>query len=146
MPRILIVSVKAGAGHLKAAEAVEGAFAKYHPDVEVKNIDLLDYSNELIKYLYGKMYLDVVKVIPELYAYSYKHYESSKKFIKPRFLIDKLNFSEFFQLVEEFNPDVIVATHFITMPGNPRLLNLGMNGILSKRSQVEPGEAEQIPT
>ena len=40
MPRILIVSVKAGAGHLKAAEAVEGAFAKYHPDVEVKNIDL----------------------------------------------------------------------------------------------------------
>jgi processive 1,2-diacylglycerol beta-glucosyltransferase len=82
--------------------------------VEVKNIDLLDYSNELIKYLYGKMYLDVVKVIPELYAYSYKHYESSKRFIKPRFLIDKFNFSEFFQLVEEFNPGVVVATHFIS--------------------------------
>ena len=32
------------------------------------------------------------------------------------------------------------------MPENPRLLNLGMNGILSKRSQVEPGEAEQIRT
>jgi processive 1,2-diacylglycerol beta-glucosyltransferase len=60
------------------------------------------------------MYLDVVKVIPELYAYSYKHYESSKKFIKPRFLIDKFNFSEFFQLVEEFNPGVVVATHFIS--------------------------------
>jgi processive 1,2-diacylglycerol beta-glucosyltransferase len=114
MPKILIVSVKAGAGHLKAAEAVEAAFAKYQPDAEVKNIDLLDYSNGLIKYLYGKMYLDVVKIIPELYAYSYKHYESSKKFIKPRFLIDKLNFSDVFQLVEEFNPDVVVATHFIS--------------------------------
>jgi len=32
------------------------------------------------------------------------------------------------------------------MPENPRLLNLGMNGILSKRSQVEPGEAERNPT
>ncbi len=32
------------------------------------------------------------------------------------------------------------------MPENPRLLNLGMNGILSKRNQVEPGEAEQIGT
>jgi hypothetical protein len=32
------------------------------------------------------------------------------------------------------------------MPENPRLLNLGMNGILSKWSQVEPGEAEQIGT
>ena len=114
MPKILIVSVKAGAGHLKAAEAVEAAFRRYQPHAEVKNIDLLDYSNDLIKYLYGKMYLDVVKVIPELYAYTYKHYESSKQFIKPRFLIDKLNFSDVFQLVEEFNPDVVVATHFIS--------------------------------
>ena len=30
------------------------------------------------------------------------------------------------------------------MPENPRLLSLGMNGILSKRSQVEPGEAESL--
>jgi len=50
MPKILIVSVKAGAGHLKAAEAVEAAFTRYQPSVEVKNVDLLDYSNELIKY------------------------------------------------------------------------------------------------
>ena len=114
MPKILIVSVKAGAGHLKAAEAVEAAFAKYHPEAEAKNIDLLDYSNELIKYLYGQMYLDVVKLIPELYAYTYRHYGSSRKFIRPRFLIDKLNFNNLFQLVEEFNPDVVVATHFIS--------------------------------
>jgi processive 1,2-diacylglycerol beta-glucosyltransferase len=114
MARILIVSVKAGAGHLKAAEAVEAAFTKYQPGVKIKNVDLLDYSNELIKYLYGKMYLDVVKVIPELYAYSYKHYEPSKKFIKPRFLIDKFNFSDFFGIVEDFNPDIVIATHFIS--------------------------------
>jgi processive 1,2-diacylglycerol beta-glucosyltransferase len=113
-PRILIVSVKAGAGHLKAAEAVEAAFMKYQPGVITRNLDLLDYSNELIKYLYGKMYLDVVKAIPELYAYSYKHYESSKKFIKPRFMIDKFNFSEFFGMIEDFNPDIVIATHFIS--------------------------------
>ena len=39
-----------------------------------------------------------------------------------------------------------IKEYFISMPENPRLLSLGMNGILSKRSQVEPGEAEQIPT
>ena len=114
MPKILIVSVKAGAGHLKAAEAVEAAFSKFQLSAEVKNVDLLDYSKDFIKYLYGKMYLDVVKAIPELYAYSYKHYESSKKFIKPRFLIDKFNFGDFFGIVEDFNPDVVVATHFIS--------------------------------
>ena len=114
MKNVLIVSVKAGAGHLKAAEAVEAAVGRYQPNVEVKNVDLLDYSNELIKYLYGKMYLDIVKAFPELYAYSYKHYESSKKFIKPRFLIDKFNFSDFFEMIENFSPDVVVATHFIS--------------------------------
>lgn len=114
MTKILVVSVKAGAGHLKAAEAVEAAFAKYQPGEDVKNVDLLDYSNELIKYLYGKMYLDVVKAVPELYAYSYKHYGSSKRFVKPRFLIDRFNFSDFFRLVEDFEPDIVVATHFIS--------------------------------
>ncbi len=111
--KILIVSVKAGAGHLKAAEAVEAAFAKFQPEGKVKNLELLDYSTELIKYVYGKMYLDIVKIIPELYAYSYKHYESSKRFIKPRFLIDQFNFSDFFGIVEDFDPDIVVATHFI---------------------------------
>ncbi len=114
MRRVLVVSVKAGAGHLKAAEAVEAAFKRYQPEVEIRNVDLLDFSNDLIKYLYGKMYLDVVKAFPELYGYSYKHYESSKKFIKPRFLIDKFNFGDFFEMIEEFDPDILVATHFIS--------------------------------
>ena len=114
MRKILIVSVRAGAGHLRAAQAVEVAFARYQPDAEVKNVDLLDHSTELIKYLYGKLYLDVVKAIPELYAYSYKHYESSKKFTKPRFLIDKFNFSDMFEMVESFDPDLVIATHFIS--------------------------------
>ncbi len=114
MLKILVVSVKAGAGHLKAAEAVEAAFKRYQPDVKIKNVDLLDFSNDLIKYLYGRMYLDVVKACPELYGYSYKHYESSKKFIKPRFLIDKFNFGDFFEMIEEFDPGIFVTTHFIS--------------------------------
>jgi len=31
------------------------------------------------------------------------------------------------------------------MPGNPRLLSLGRNGILSELREVEPLEAEQFP-
>jgi processive 1,2-diacylglycerol beta-glucosyltransferase len=114
MPKILIVSVRAGAGHLKAAEALEVAFSKYQPAAEVKNVDLLDHSTELIKYLYGKLYLDVVRAMPELYAYSYKHYESSMRFTKPRFLIDRFNFSDIFEIIKDFNPDIVIGTHFIS--------------------------------
>jgi len=42
----------------------------------------------------------------------------------------------------DYNYDITLAD----MPETPRLLSLGMNGILSKLRQVEPGEAEQIPT
>jgi len=98
---------------LMAAAALEAAFLGSKPTPTVRNIDLLDYSTDLIKFLYGKMYLDVVKLLPELYAYSYKHFEPSKKFIKPRFLIDRFSFSDFFELLEDFDPDVIVSTHFI---------------------------------
>jgi processive 1,2-diacylglycerol beta-glucosyltransferase len=113
MPKILIVSVRAGAGHVKAAEAVEAAFLKFQPHAIVKRVELLDHSSAFIKYLYGKMYLDVVKVIPDLYAYNYKHYESAGRFIKPRFFVDKFNFSDFFEVIQEFDPDIVVGTHFI---------------------------------
>jgi len=111
--KVLIVSLRAGAGHLMAAAALEAAFLESGPAPAVRNIDLLDYSTDLIKFLYGKMYLDVVKLLPELYAYSYKHYEPSKKFIKPRFLIDRFSFSAFFELIEDFDPDLLLCTHFI---------------------------------
>jgi len=111
--KVLIVSLRAGAGHLMAAAALEAAFLDSGPAPTARNIDLLDYSTDLIKFLYGKMYLDVVKLLPELYAYSYKHYEPSKKFIKPRFLIDRFSFSAFFELIEDFDPDLLLCTHFI---------------------------------
>jgi len=38
MVKILIVSVKAGAGHLKAAEALEEACSRYEPEIEAKNM------------------------------------------------------------------------------------------------------------
>jgi hypothetical protein len=40
----------------------------------------------------------------------------------------------------------ILNKRFISYARKPQALSLGMNGILSKRSQVKPGEAEQIPT
>jgi len=61
-----------------AATALEAAFRIPRPAPAVRNIDFLDYSTDLVKFLYGKMYLDVVKLLPELNAYSYKHYEPSR--------------------------------------------------------------------
>lgn len=86
---------------------------KSQPEIEIKNIDLLDHASALIKFLYGKAYLDIIKVIPEFYAYNYKKYKSAQKFTKPRLLLDKVNLNDFFEIIDSFNPDLILATHFI---------------------------------
>jgi processive 1,2-diacylglycerol beta-glucosyltransferase len=99
-------------GHIKAAQSLEEACLKFFPEVEVKNEDILDYTNFFIKFLYNDLYVWVNKYIPELYAYVYKHYSLAVKVSQPRLFLDKLNFGRFFKLVDDFNPDIIIATHF----------------------------------
>ena len=45
--KVLILSAAVGAGHLRAAEALEKQFKQTNAAEEVKNIDVLDYTNPL---------------------------------------------------------------------------------------------------
>src|SRR5213595_3790931 len=66
MPRILVLSASAGAGHLRAAEAVELALRELAPGAEVRNVDVLSLTGPLFRRLYGKAYLDLVNLAPHL--------------------------------------------------------------------------------
>lgn len=112
--KILIVSLKAGNGHVKAAEALEKAFKKYYPDFEVKNIDLLDYASVLSKKFYGEWYMDIVNAVPEFYEFMYEHLDPNST--KVRILSDRMNAQKFQSFVFDYNPDLIYCTHFV--PGN----------------------------
>ena len=111
--RILVTSVKAGAGHVKAAEALAQAFALRYPSTTVKNVDLLDYSSYLARHVYGKTYIDVVKKMPELYGYLYKNYKGVQGLAAPRLIFDRLNALPYLELLDDFKPDAVIATHFI---------------------------------
>ena len=52
--RVLIISVSAGAGHLRAAKAVEKSFLLLDAAKEVRNVDALQYTNKLFHELYSK--------------------------------------------------------------------------------------------
>jgi len=69
--RILVLSASVGAGHLRAAEAVELAARQMLPDATVKNIDVLDMTNRLFRHLYGQFYIDLVNKAPHLLGYFY---------------------------------------------------------------------------
>ena len=65
MPKqILVLSASVGAGHLRAAQAVELALKQLAPDAFIQNVDILTLTNILFRKLYGQAYLDLVNKAP----------------------------------------------------------------------------------
>lgn len=61
---ILVLSASVGAGHMRAAQAVELALRQLAPEANVKNIDVLTLTNAAFRRIYGKAYLDLVNLAP----------------------------------------------------------------------------------
>jgi processive 1,2-diacylglycerol beta-glucosyltransferase len=111
--KVLILSASAGAGHMRAADAVERAFRVLHAASEVKHVDTLQYTNKLFRHLYSKAYIDLVNKSPELLGWFYDHLDKPWKNERRRLALDKLNTRPFVKMLEEYRPDITVCTHFL---------------------------------
>ncbi len=115
-PRILVLSASVGAGHLRAAEAVEKALRISVPDATVKNVDILDLTNRVFRRVYGKLYLDLVNMAPHALGYFYDIMDrptKSGKSDKMRLVLQKLNLSVFIRFLREEPWDLVINTHFL---------------------------------
>lgn len=54
LDRVLILSASAGAGHIRAAQAIERALNEADAAREVRHVDTLEYTNRLFRHLYSK--------------------------------------------------------------------------------------------
>jgi processive 1,2-diacylglycerol beta-glucosyltransferase len=111
--RVLILSASAGAGHWRAAEAVEKAFSELRTADKVKNVDVLQYTNRVFHQLYSKAYIDVVNNTPVLFGWLYEYYDKPWRNQRHRLAFDKLNTRPFVKMLEEYQPDIAVCTHFL---------------------------------
>jgi processive 1,2-diacylglycerol beta-glucosyltransferase len=113
--KVLLLSASAGAGHIRAAEAIEKAFneAKGAESREVRHIDVLNYTNKLFRHLYSKAYIDLVNKMPEVPGWFYDKLDKPWKNERRRLALDKLNTRPFVKLLREYQPDLIVCTHFL---------------------------------
>src|SRR5262245_524070 len=117
-PRILIMSASVGAGHLRAAEAVEAALRERRPDAHVKNLDILDMTNRLFRRLYGKFYIDLVNKAPHVLGYFYDLLDQPSTSGKNRrdrlrLLVEKLNLGGFIRFMKKEPWDLVINTHFL---------------------------------
>lgn len=111
--KVLILSVSAGAGHLRAAEALERAFLQMNAAEEVRHIDTLSYTNKVFRHLYSKAYIEMVNKMPEVLGWLYDHLDKPWKNERRRLALDKLNTRPFVKMLKEYQPDVTVCTHFL---------------------------------
>jgi processive 1,2-diacylglycerol beta-glucosyltransferase len=115
LKKVLLLSASAGAGHVRAAEAVEKAFKqrKDSDGLEVHHFDVLNYTNKLFRHLYSKAYIDLVNKMPEVPGWVYDKLDKPWKNERRRLALDKLNTRPFVKLLREYQPDLIVCTHFL---------------------------------
>jgi len=115
--RVLILSVSAGAGHQRAAEAMQKAFALVNPSLHVEHFDMLDFTNQLFRRLYSEAYIDLATHAPEFLGYLYERLDRPGKNgaggADFRRAFDKLNTFRFVKYLEKNTPDVIVCTHYL---------------------------------
>ena len=113
--KVLLLSASAGAGHVRAAQAIEKAFIEdgNGDGREVHHLDILNYTNKVFRHLYSKAYIDLVNKLPEVPGWVYDKLDKPWKNERRRLALDKLNTRPLVKLLRGYQPDLIVCTHFL---------------------------------
>ena len=110
--KVLILSASAGAGHTRAAQALERAFMEMGAAEEVKHVDALEYTTKIFKAIASKAYIDLVNKAPHMLGWFYDVMDKPWKNERLMQAIDMLNTQPLVRLINKYQPDLAVCTHF----------------------------------
>lgn len=114
---ILILTASVGAGHLRAAQAVELALRELDPQANVRNIDVLQLTNQAFRRVYGQAYLDLVNLAPHVLGFFYDMMDRPRSVRSKRDWfrggLEKLNLTKLCDLLEDQPWNLVVNTHFL---------------------------------
>jgi processive 1,2-diacylglycerol beta-glucosyltransferase len=114
---LVILSVSAGAGHVRAAEALRARAAEAYPGVQATHIDLMEWVPSVFRKVYADSFLYVVERYPEIWGYLYgKTDQPPREYSKTETLrkaLERLNTVRFMKLLKDLDPDQVICTHFL---------------------------------
>jgi processive 1,2-diacylglycerol beta-glucosyltransferase len=111
-PRVLLLSASSGAGHIRAAQALQKAFVA-RGDCEVQHIDAIEHVSKLFQRAYDKTYISMVRRAPDLMGVLYERTDQPWQNPRRRLALDCLNSQPMIRLLKQLQPDLCVATHFL---------------------------------
>ena len=114
--KILLLSVSAGAGHVRAAEALRAAAGGMDGTVVACHLDVMDFVSSAFRKVYTDFYIKLVNKAPALWGYLYQRThaaEADSSLERLRRGIERLNTRSLLREIAAFQPDAIICTHFL---------------------------------
>jgi processive 1,2-diacylglycerol beta-glucosyltransferase len=114
--KILLLSVSAGAGHMRAAEALRAYAALPEYGVTATHLDVMNFVPAGFRKLYTDFYIKLVNRAPALWGYLYQvtnEAQADSTLQRLRRGIERLNTKALLKEIAAFRPDAIVCTHFM---------------------------------
>src|SRR5262245_45944996 len=114
--QLVVLSVSAGAGHVRAAEALCAAAEREFPRLRATHIDVMDVVPTGFRKLYAGSYLKLVEKMPLVWSYLYQRTDrrsANSRFDQLRRSVERLNTRRLERELDRLAPDAIVCTHFL---------------------------------
>ena len=123
--RILLLSVSAGSGHKRAAEALHLSALQHSEELEVCHLDVMDFVTAGFRKIYTDFYIKLVNKAPTLWGYLYHATNEAQPdgtMERLRRSIERLNARPLLRAIAAFAPDAIICTHFLPAEMLSRLI------------------------
>jgi processive 1,2-diacylglycerol beta-glucosyltransferase len=115
MTKILILSVSAGNGHVRAAQALEAAMQSAPPHTAV-HIDAMAHVAGGFRKVYTDWYIQLVNRAPELWSYLHQRADATPHHAPSQRLrrgIERLSTGALVREIRREKPDAVICTHFL---------------------------------
>jgi len=116
MTRLLILSVSAGNGHVRAAQALAATAAKRHPPIAATHIDAMAHVASGFRKIYTDWYVQLVNRAPEVWSYIHQKTDETPHSATSQRLrrgIERVSAGALLREVKRVQPDVVICTHFL---------------------------------
>src|SRR5258706_3035950 len=111
--RVLILSASVGAGHMRAATALERAFLEIGAAHQVRHLDTLEYTTRALRGVYSKAYSYAARHLPTVTGWLYDAFDQPGRDAPLRLAFNRLNARRFVTMLRNQTPDIVVCTHFL---------------------------------
>lgn len=114
--KVLITYITAGAGHRRVAEAVHSYLKENRKDLTLELVDLLPYTNPILRFCYNWGYPFLVHYAIWLWGFFFLITESKlTRWFSRRCsrITNYFSCRKFIQYIKEGNFDYIISTHFL---------------------------------